>query len=340
MRRAHLERLALVCPTCRVGGRGDSPLHVGVVLREEGDDIREGALVCRTPGCMREHPIIDGIPVVVADLMQWAQHQLDAALRRDDLSPWMMTLLSDAAGPGTMLDDERKNVSTYAGAHYAGEFPQLVDAALGLLPAPPRGLWLDLGASVGGGTFQLARAGADLAIGFDLGFAMLEVAERARMTGVARFEQRKVGLVYELREVPVERDPSKLGFVCADVTALPLADGIAQGALSINVVDCVPEPMNHLREVSRVIDKTGHALLSTPYDWAPSATAFSAWLGGHSQRGEHRGRSEPVLRAALTHPLIDLAVLGERERVTWRLPLTDRSTMEYAVHLLHLGHKQ
>jgi len=305
-------------------------LRLATVLRSDGDDVLEGALVCDNPACLREHPIIDGIPVVVANLQRWAQHQLDAVLRRTDLSPWMTSLLGDAAGPATVLDDERRNISTYATSHYLGDsYLALVRAALAL--APPRGTSLDLGCSVGRGTFELAAAGAELAVGVDLSFGMLLVAERARRSGTVRFEQRQVGVVYAAREVAAPpRD--RVCFVCADLLDLPFRR--ADHALAINVVDCVADPMRLLHELGRVIH--GDVVLATPYDWAVNATPLGAWLGGHSQRADHGGSPEAALRRAL--PAAGFSIASERERVPWRLYVHARSTMEYQVHLVHARH--
>ena len=343
MLRAQLDAIGLICPVCRIQGRGELPLRLAVTLRVEGDDVIEGALVCDEPQCRREHPIIDGIPVVVVNLGGWAQHQLDAVLRRDDLSPWMTSLLGDAAGPGSMLDNERRNVSTYATAHWAsdadaGGFPALVREAFALA-APRAGLCLDLGASVGRGTFALAAAGATHAVGVDLSFAMLKVGERARRTGRVTYEQRQLGIVYAGRE-HVAPDPARVGFLCADIMNLPIRTAAASYVLDINVVDCIAEPLVHLSEIARVLAPGSAAVVATPYDWQPNATPLGNWLGGHSQRGELGGSPEATLRALLGGGAADahlgLALAAERERVPWRLHVNARSTMEYAVHVMHL----
>lgn len=339
MRRDQLERLALICPACRAFGRPDSPLALAQTLREDGDEIVEGALQCSAPSCLREHPIIDGIPVVVADLIGWAAHQLPAVMRRADLSPWMTSLLGDAAGPGSPHDADRKNIALYASAHYAGGFGDLVARVLETPPSP--GTWLDVGCSTGGGTFALARAGASLAIGVDLSFGMLRVAERARRTGVARFERRRIGVVYEQVEAELaDHDPSRVAFVCADATRLPFAEGAAAGALAVNIIDCVADPIGVLVELARAIADGARAVVATPYDWAPNVTPLGAWLGGHSQRAPHEGRGEVVLRAVLGDPQVGFAITAEHDRVTWRLPIADRAAMEYQVHVLDLARRR
>nr|HEX4313318.1 methyltransferase domain-containing protein [Kofleriaceae bacterium] len=341
MNRDYLAALALICPTCRAAGRGDQPLALAHAALEDRGDIVEGALQCAHPSCLREHPIVDGIPIVVADFAAWSRHQLDAVLRRRDLTPFTTSLLGDAAGPGTVLDDARRNASIYGAAHYGaahdeGGFVDVVRAALALAPPPPA-LALDLGCSVGRGTFELAAAGAEVAVGIDLDFAMLQIAARARARGVARYERRRSGVVYEPRETAVPHAAETragTAFVCADATNLPFAAGRAAHALALNVVDCVPDPAKLLAELARVLAPAASAVVASPYDWTPTATPVAAWLGGHSQRGELAGAPEANLRAAL--PQLGLALVSDHTNVPWRLRVHDRATMEYSVHVVHV----
>ncbi len=349
---AHLERLGLVCPTCRSYGREAPALGLGTVARAIGDDIVEGALVC--PACMREHPIIDGVVVAVADAGSWAQHQLDPVMRRHELSPFMESLLADAIGRGGSFDRERHDLSTYATAHWGdrakhdpiepvGTMATLTATALGLLPSPPTGRWLDLGCAVGRGSFDLAAAGPDLVVGVDLNMAMLRRAEQLRRTGRIEWPRRRVGLVFDRAEAEHEAARTEqVVFVCADIAVLPFAPGWFDGALSLNLLDCVASPIGHLVELGRALRPGAPALLSTPYDWSAGATALEGWIGGHSQRGDTGGASEPEMRRLLSPDAragvdTELTIVEERDGVPWRLHLNARSTMHYRLHLLRLA---
>jgi SAM-dependent methyltransferase len=319
------------------------------ITRANGDDILEGGLVCTDPLCQREHPIIDGIPVVVTDMQAWAAHQLDAVLRRDDLSSFTESLLGDAAGPGSSLDRERATLSAYGRVHW-GDFDcsdplpeeaslvRLVRSAMDLSNAAPSGLWIDLGCAVGRGTFELANRGDDLAVGIDLNFAMLRVAERARRTGRAVYPFRRVGLVYDRRDLPIRvgAAAANSSFWCCDIAALPFSDAAFAGALSLNVLDVVASPLGHLMEMGRVLQPGGMALLSTPYDWAATATPLGQWLGGHSQRGPAHGSSAAELRRVLSTVDLGFSLTAERERVPWRVYVHERAWIDYAVHLMRL----
>jgi SAM-dependent methyltransferase len=313
------------------------------VARSDGDEVIEGVLLCPERLCRREHPIIDGIPVLVHDIASWAEHQLGAVLHREDLSPFTESLLGDAAGAGTAYERERSNLSGYGYGHWGdGSFAGLVDTALELLPAPPDGPWLDVGCAVGRGTVELGRRTPGPVAGVDLSFGMLRVAERVRREGVAVFPLRRVGIVYERQEIAVPDLPEDhLGFWCADAELLPFADGTFAGALSLNVLDCVRSPLGHLLELGRVLAPQAPALLSTPYDWSVTATPLEGWLGGHSQRGPAGGSSAEELRRILSPDAaagVDtgLTIAAERDGVPWRVYGNERSHTEYSLHLLRL----
>ena len=113
-------------------------------------------------------------PILLANLASWAENQLPYALRRRDISSFTESMLGDMAGPSSHFDRERGNNSIYAHAHWAATSPTYLDlfqAATSLLAQPAQGLWLDIGCSVGRGTFELARATGGLAVGIDLNFS-------------------------------------------------------------------------------------------------------------------------------------------------------------------------
>jgi SAM-dependent methyltransferase len=322
------------------------------VVREDAGDILEGALVCSERACQREHPIIDGIPVIVADIRSFAEHQMPALLQRDDLSAYTESLLGDVAGPGSPLDASRYQVASYGRVHWgdldpdeplpAGEgIAALADAALALLPAAPTGAWLDLGCSLGRTTFELAARTGDLALGLDLNVAMLRAARGVLRTGRAVYPHRRVGVVYDRKDVPAAQAAApRVDFWACDVLHLPFADATAAGALALNLIDCVGHPFHLLHEIGRVVGR-GHALLSSPYDWSTNATPYENWLGGHSQRGDQRGSSAAELRRLLGDEPPDgappLRIVGERDGVPWKVYVHERATMHYQVHLLALA---
>ncbi len=257
-------------------------------------------------------------------------------------------MIGDLAGPGSLNDRERGNNSIYAHAHWAPQDPaygNVFRAAMDLLPSPPEGLWLDIGCSVGRGTFELAQATKQLTVGVDLNFSMLRLAEDIRRTGRARYARRRVGLAFDFVDDPIPDFPSRdVSFWCADVATLPFAPATFQGAISMNMLDCVAAPLGLLFEMGRVLAPGAPAVLATPFDWAAGATQPAAWLGGHSQRSAHRGSSLTELRRVLS-PGCDagvdtgLVIEAESDHVKWRLRTHERAVTEYDVYLARLRRK-
>ena len=144
--------------------------------------------------------------------------------------------------------------------------------------------------------------------GVDLNFSMLRVAERARRSARAVFPLRRVGIVHDRFDQHAPDLPSdRVGFWCCDVGVLPFGDACFDGALMLNLIDCVPSPLALLCEAGRVLADGAPALFSSPYDWSAQATPPAQWLGGHSQRGpgarreRARAATHPVARARRRH---------------------------------------
>ncbi len=326
---------------------------VASVLLGQDEAILHGILACPAPDCRREVPVIDGVPLLMADLRAYVAANVGAICGREDLPAALESLIGDCCGPGSAFDSARHYLSAYAWDHYGGLDPAagasvsppgaaaaLLARGLELAGELPAGPVLDLGCAVGGTTFELARATGRLTLGADLNVGMLRVAARALQRGEVQYPRRRVGVVYDRRSYAVELPAAgQVDFWAFDATAPPLADGTFALVAGLNLLDCVASPLAVLAAIERLLVPGGKAILTTPYDWSPSATAFEGWLGGHSQRGPAEGAAEPVLRALLipgAHPasLAGLRLVAEETDLPWRVRLHERSTMEYRVHLV------
>lgn len=340
------------CPVCQRAGRV-SPVEIRSILKGDPDTIIEGLLVCAHPLCLSEYPVIDGIPILVADLRTYVSQNLLPVLYRQDLSGTMESLLGDCFGPGSAFDAQRQHISTYAFDHYGdldpeesgaanagpGSILKLLDTGLDALGPVPDGPIIDMGCAVGRTTFALAQRSSDLVLGVDLNFGMLKTAAGILNDGRLSYPKRRTGIVFDRREFPVRfENMDNVDFWVCDATALPFSNDSFSTGVSLNVLDCVNSPYDHLKELSRVLRNNGGAVISTPYDWSANATAVEAWLGGHSQRTATGRTADAVLRSLLAgggHPsaIEDLVLLFE-ENIPWDLRLHDRSRMEYLVHLI------
>lgn len=348
MRTGHFEAFAPVCPACRSLGREPGRLAIHRRIAGDGDWIEEGSLVCAETVCQAEFPIIDGIPYITANVAGLISSQLGAIRGRRDLSAYTESLLGDAAGPDSTHERDRYQVSSYARSHYGdldgGEppgFVEVIGAALELVgPGGAEGRWLDCGCGPGRASFELAAATGALVLGVDLNIGMLGVATSAATRGRIRHPLRRIGLVYEDREIELNfAAAGRVDFWACDVMALPFDDGAVAGALSLNVIDCVASPLGHLRELGRVMAAGAPAVIASPFDWSTSATPLEGWLGGHSGRAEHRGRGELELARLLAEgdPAgagTGLVIDSEGRDASWEVYVHERASMRYRVHVV------
>lgn len=368
MRRRHFEAWAPHCPICARdhGTRPPLLLAEGAVEQkgEHGDDITAATLVCGSPACRAEYPVIDGIPIVLATLRQHLGDRAVELLLRDDLDDRAWSLLGDAMGPDSWFDVMRAGLSTYGWDAYADldpaeasadlhttEVPSdlkpgaasrvlaaLLNLAAGFDPASATRV-LDLGCGAGRTAFDAAAACPDaLVLGIEGNLALLRLARRAAVRGEVAYSRRRIGLVYDPRRFPAAlpgRD--RVDFWACDATALPFAPGAADLVLALNVLDCVPDPVAFLHAAASLLRPGGALLLATPFDWAARATQAAHWIGGHSQRGPGAGAAEPLLRSLLdgTHPraVPGLHIAGQGE-AAWHTRLHDRASVSYRTHLV------
>ncbi len=302
-------------------------------------------------GCQREYPIIDGIPLLVPALRAYVSQNIFPILRRPDFSEAIESILGDCCGPGSALDQTRQHLSSYAWGHYSDLDPletkgpklsllELLELGLTLAGPSNPGPILDAGCSVGRSSFELADRGEQLVLGIDMSFSMLQVASRVLRTGEVHYPRRRVGLVYDQRTFPVHfKRPDLVDFWVCDALAPPFPKAAFSLVTSLNLLDCVSSPHEHLVAIANSLVFGGRAILCTPYDWSPGATPIEGWIGGHSQRGPQAGDSAAALRALLTpnaHPasINQLELLADAGSLPWRVRLHDRSIIEYATHLV------
>ncbi len=319
------------------------------------DWIVEGVLHCVDSECMQEYPIIDGIPILVPDVRTYLTNNLAHLTARTDLSPMLESMLGDGAGPGSPFDVRRQHLSTYASDHYgedssgrsstgsaAGSISRCLAKALELVSDGTRlnGPALDVGSSVGRATFDLAARTDGLALGVDLNFSMLQMAQNVARNGRVCYPRRRLGVVYDRVDFQVHfGGAERVDFWACDALALPFSDGTFGFVAALNVLDCVSSPRALLGSLAAVLRSGGEVVLATPYDWSIAATPMEGWLGGHSQRGPDCGAAEPFLRALLTpggHPasVEGLVLAGELQEIPWHTRLHDRSSVEYQVHVV------
>ena len=356
MQRQHFDTLQPVCPVCKLRSGQLHRLVIAEVDEEEGKHIVQGTLHCSEPTCQREYPIIDGVPIIVRDIRSYLSDNAFQINKRSDLSSHLESIVGDCLGPDSTYDVCRQHLSSYAWDHYGdldplerglypipGSMTRVLHRGLDLAEAqlstrPTAVPMIDIGCSVGRGTFGLAERYGALTLGIDLNFPMLQLASRLLRTGQVSYPRRQVGVVYERREFEVQLPNAELvDFWACDALALPFNDGVFGKVVSMNVLDCVPSPIDFLNAISCCLNADGTAVIACPYDWSVSATSIECWIGGHSQRGAEAGSSEVILKRLLDEnadsPVTGLKLLAEEE-LDWQVRIHSRSTMSYKSHLV------
>lgn len=309
---------------------------------------------------MCEYPVIDGIPIIVSDVRAYISQNIIPILNRDDLSATMESLIGDCCGPGSAFDALRQQLSVYCFSHYGDMDPEestlardkqtqadssvsaLLKKGLGLMDGRVPGPILDIGCAVGRTSFDLAEEYDDIVLGIDLNFGFVRQAAGILKNGAVNYPKRHTGIVYEPKKHPASFvNHDKVDFWVCDAANLPFADENFSLAVSLNILDCINSPYDHLSELARTLQFEGKTCLCTPYDWSVNATPIESWMGGHSQRSGNKGSSEKMVRSLLaegTHPnaFKELSLEFEEENIPWTLRLHDRSSMQYMVHMLGL----
>jgi SAM-dependent methyltransferase/uncharacterized protein YbaR (Trm112 family) len=352
IKQLHFEKLKPLCPICRSNGQ-ESSLEIRSVFKEGKYSIIEGILICSNPNCLSEYPVIDGIPIIVSNLRTYISQNLIPILCRDDLTNTMESLLGDCFGPGSAFDSHRQHINTYAFDHYGdldpeektkspaspGSIVKLLRQGLLSMEHIAKGPLIDIGCSVGRTSFELAKEFDEIVLGVDMNFGMLKTASSILEKNHVSYPRRNSGISFDRREFKVVfKNAEKVDFWVCDATSLPFSDETFSANTSLNVIDCVWSPYDHLKELARILMPGSRAIVSTPYDWTANATPVESWLGGHSQRSKHKGSSEYVLRSLLAggdHPnAVEKLELISEEELPWTLRLHDRSFMEYIVHMI------
>ena len=73
-------------------------MRIAQVVREQDGHILEGTLHCTSQDCLREFPIIDGIPLLIANIRQYVSDNVLPICARRDLSDFTESCSAIAAG--------------------------------------------------------------------------------------------------------------------------------------------------------------------------------------------------------------------------------------------------
>jgi len=264
----------LICPVCLPE---ENRLHC-TVDEAHGEDIDKGSLTCRH--CGRVYPIQEGIARLDPGSSTKGQTAGSKYETVPVLSSYMWSHYGDILGEPDA-----------SGAY--GEWADLMHHRSGLA--------IDAGAAVGRFTFEMSRK-CDFVVGVDTSLSFIRAARAFMMNGRIQIALPEEGTLVreETVELPEAWDSDRVEFIVGDALALPFRSEAFSSLASLNLIDKVPFPITHFREMNRIAKKTDtQFLFSDPFSWSKEVAAEEDWLGG-TRSGPYAGRGLENVMALLT----------------------------------------
>ncbi len=252
----------LICPLCRKKEYSFLPN----ILKESDKDIISAVLTC--PNCHKKFLIKDGIAYLSHDLTKNSSIICAKYETPQVASSYLWSHYSDI-----MADPEACNAySTWANMSTDTE------------------LSIDIGCSVGRMTFEMAQK-SKFTIGVDLSSTFIAIAKKLQKNGFIEFNLIIEGELTAKNRItlPDNWDLSNIEFIVADALHLPFKKDIFSQLASLNILDKVPKPLDHLKEINRVSKtKNSRLIFSDPFSWSTDCAKKKDWLGG-TQKGNYKG---------------------------------------------------
>lgn len=194
---------------------------------------------------------------------------------------------------------------------YATHFPQRVAQLLtSLNPKRTNNQALDMGCSVGGSSFELAKS-FDCVDAFDFSESFVKAAKKIQ-SGEPKMTF-KIPVEAELyEEVQATLEPSitpeiasKVNFFTGDACKLPemASEGkisTYDGVVMANLLCRLPNPMLCLTSLNGIMNKGGVVVMVTPFSWLTEFTPRGKWLGGfYDPVSKEPIRSKDVLQGIM-----------------------------------------
>jgi formylglycine-generating enzyme required for sulfatase activity/SAM-dependent methyltransferase len=161
-------------------------------------------------------------------------------------------------------------------------------------PAPSlrEAVVLHLGCGVGGGTFELSKAGFGKVVGVDNREVAIRHARVMQHHGQLEYERVKEGVLSTTALVKVPGGGSNRAaavFALGDACNLP-EDVLAYGPFDVVVVDAIltrqTQPLDLTKKLSKYVRPGGLCVIASNNDWDPKVTPRNSWIGGYKMNGE------------------------------------------------------
>ncbi|MBW1765511.1 MAG: methyltransferase domain-containing protein [Deltaproteobacteria bacterium] len=254
----------LICPACLP----DETRLISDVIQEDGEDIVTGSLTCHQ--CKRIYPIRNGI----AFLDPLSIQEKEKADSRYETAPVLSSYLWSHYG------------DILNGSNASAAYKEWAD-----LMRQCSGVTIDAGSAVGRFTFEMSRK-SDFTIGVDNSVSFIQAARELMINRRMEITLKQEGLLTrkETISLPETWNSEKVEFIVGDAQALPFRTKTFSSLASLNLVDKVPLPLKHLKEMCRVAkERDAQFLFSDPFSWSTDVADEKDWLGG-TDSGPYSGR--------------------------------------------------
>lgn len=244
----------LVCPEC-------VPKDISLQLscsKTADNDIFEGKLTC--PACENHYEISDGIAILLPARSRSVLSGKTGYNSSPMLSSYLWSHFSDLLND-SMASEAYKTWSSYF--------------------KKSDGLALDIGCSVGRLVFEAGKK-YSFAIGIDTSLSFIKEARKILRNKTLLFDLIIEGLITEKRHYDfMAWDFTNIDFIVADALAVPFPKNIFSAISAMNLIEKVPDPVQHFREVNRVLNPVNATFLfSDPFSWDENFTKPKFWLSG------------------------------------------------------------
>ena len=255
----------LICPECL---KEEVPLELCIDAAEE-DDVLEGSLTC--PACQRTYPIQNGVAVVLPAASSAGVFEASGYNSKNMLSAYLWSHFCD------FLNDP---LATDAYQIWSSFFKKSDGDAL------------DIGCSVGRLSLELSKTHHRV-IGIDTSISFVGKARDLVRKKNLDFDLIIEGFITENRTCAFDAgfDYENVDFLVADALALPFPERSFNTVTSINLLEKVANPLQHLKDINRVMkEKESMFVFSDPFSWDENFSDPKTWLsGGLNGNGRCRG---------------------------------------------------